>query len=236
MNGVEVSGNKESVANGQGEIVEYEMTEAGRVVITATQADYLGFVGVLFKTLEMKKAGAIASLEAAYPPANYTQNADYATVLAAQKALLEAAADEAALKVAYDAAVVAMDALEVDKEEDVDLPEYAETYSYVFAEVSGDYEASAAINSNEYVTFAGCVKHDGTYIALKENNSVSINVAAGATLKVHMPYSSGITLNGEAYTLVDDYLTYTATTNETVVITGTAGKSYITSITVTIAE
>ena len=49
-----------------------------------------------------------------------------------------------------------------------------------------------------------------------------------------MPYSNGITLNGEAYTLdADNNLIYTATTNETVVITGTPGNAYITSIVVT---
>ena len=111
-------------------------------------------------------------------------------------------------------------------------PKYAENYSYVFAEVEGDYEENASINSNEYIVFVGCIKKDGTYIALKENNSISINVAAGATLTVHMPYSNGVTLNGENYTLVDDYLTYTAESNETVVITGTAGQAYIQSITV----
>ena len=65
---------------------------------------------------------------------------------------------------------------------------------------------------------------------------MSINVAAGATLVVDMPYSNGITLNGEAYTLVENKLTYTAEADETVVITGTPGNAYITSITVTIAE
>ena len=51
-----------------------------------------------------------------------------------------------------------------------------------------------------------------------------------------MPYSGGITLNGEDYTLVEDKLTYTATSNETVVITGAAGGSYIQSIVVIMGE
>ena len=53
-----------------------------------------------------------------------------------------------------------------------------------------------------------------------------------------MLYSSNsITLNGEAYTLdANSCLTYTATENEKVVITGEAGKVYIQSITVTSAE
>ena len=51
-----------------------------------------------------------------------------------------------------------------------------------------------------------------------------------------MPYSSGVTLNGAEYTLVDNKLTYTATAEETIVITGAAGNAYIQSITVTTAE
>ncbi|MBQ3253362.1 MAG: hypothetical protein IJA65_02310 [Acholeplasmatales bacterium] len=52
-----------------------------------------------------------------------------------------------------------------------------------------------------------------------------------------MPYSSGITLNGEAYELVNNNLTYTAgAENEVVVITGAAGNAYIESITVTSQE
>ena len=47
-----------------------------------------------------------------------------------------------------------------------------------------------------------------------------------------MPYSSGVTLNGEAVELVDNNLVYTALIDIEVVITGSAGNSYITSITV----
>lgn len=230
LNGVVVAGNKESVSNGAGEIVEYEITEAGTVTIEASQSDYLGFVGVIFKTLEQRKASAIANLEAAYPAANYTQNADYATVLEAQKAAINAAADEAALAAAYEAAVAAMDALEENSEE---LPEYTDSYSYVFAELSGSYDAGAAIKSTNYVTFEGCINHDGKHIALKENNLVAIKVAAGAKLVVNMPYSNGITLNGEAYTLdADNNLTYIASEDEIVEISGTPGNAYIISITV----
>ena len=118
----------------------------------------------------------------------------------------------------------------------VPAPKYAENYSYVFAAVSSQYESGAAIEATDYVVFAGCINHDGTHIALKENNSVSINVAAGTILTVTMPYSNGITLNGEAYELVENKLTYTATANETVVITGTPGNAYITEITVVPAQ
>lgn len=48
LNDTEVTGDKDSVTNGQGEIVKYVISEAGTVVITATNADYLGFVGVVF--------------------------------------------------------------------------------------------------------------------------------------------------------------------------------------------
>ena len=228
LNGVEVSGNKTSVANGKGEIVEYEMTEAGTVVIEATQVDYLGFVGVLFKTLEHKKADAIEKLEEAYPADNYTQNENYETVLATQIAAINGAADEAALKVAYDAAVVAMDALEVDS---VELPEFTGDYSYIFADEAGNYEAGAQINSTKYVEFVNCIEHNG-FVALKNDNSVSIKVAADAKLVVNMPHSTGaITLNGEAYTLDENKnLTYFAAEDTTVVIVGEAGKTYISSI------
>ena len=48
-----------------------------------------------------------------------------------------------------------------------------------------------------------------------------------------MPYSEGVTLDGEEYTLVDDKLVYTATENAEITITGTAGKAYIESIVIT---
>ena len=118
----------------------------------------------------------------------------------------------------------------------IKAPKYAESYSYVFADIAGNTEAGAAVESTDYVTFENCVNHDGSqHIKLGIGNKVTINVAAGATLKVSMLYSSNsITLNGEAYTLdADSCLTYTATTNEKVVITGEAGKAYIQSITIT---
>ena len=77
-----------------------------------------------------------------------------------------------------------------------------------------------------------CVAHDEQYIALKENNSVKIFLAKGSKLTENMPYSSGVTLNGEAVELVDNNLVYTALTDIEIVITGSAGNSYITSITV----
>ena len=114
---------------------------------------------------------------------------------------------------------------------------YATSYSYVFSDVAANYAAQQAIESTEYVTFVGCQKHDDTYIALKENNSITVKVAAGYTVVVNMPFSGGVTLNGEAYTLdANNNLIYTATTNQDVVITGTAGNAYITSIIVKIAE
>ncbi len=45
-----------------------------------------------------------------------------------------------------------------------------------------------------------------------------------------MPYSSGVRLNGEDYTLVENKLVYTATENTEVIITGAAGGAYIETI------
>ena len=106
---------------------------------------------------------------------------------------------------------------------------------YNYSSVANGAAKGTAVANTAEITFVGCVEHDGTgtYIALKENNSVSINLAAGATLTVYMPYSSGVTLNGEAVTLVDNKLVYTATNSGVVVISGTAGNAYITKITVT---
>lgn len=52
-------------------------------------------------------------------------------------------------------------------------------------------------------------------------------------LTVAMPFSSGVTLNGEAYELVDDKLEYTALENIEITITGSAGNAYISSIVIT---
>ena len=194
LNGVVVEGNKESVTSGKGEIVEYEITEAGTVTIEASQSDYLGFVGVLFKTFEMKKAGAIASLEAAYPAANYTQNADYATVLEAQKAAINAAADEAALKVAYDAAVVAMEALEVDKvEEKVDFTQNATidlsaTNGLKIEGSTGEYKGLTVDATNGKFADNG-----GGWVQVNAGTTISFNVAEGAEVSL------------VAYTSADNY-------------------------------
>ena len=218
----------ESSINAKG-LYEYEIPAAATVTIESSVNDYIGFVGVMFKSLDQRKTESIAKLEKAYPAKNYTQNADYATVLEAQKAAINAAEDEAALAAAYAAAVLAMDALEIDQ---VELPEFAESYSYVAADELTGVAAGAAAPSTYYVTFTNCVSHNGSYVALKTDNKVEIKVAAGATLVVAMPYSSEVTLNGEAYTLVEDKLTYTAEADETVVITGKAGGAYIETITI----
>ncbi len=60
FNGEVVEGNKTSVSNGGGDIVEYEISGAGTVTIEASTNNYLGFVGVLFKTLEQRKTEACA--------------------------------------------------------------------------------------------------------------------------------------------------------------------------------
>ncbi len=123
-----------------------------------------------------------------------------------------------------------MDALEADP-----IPEgptYLDTLSYVFANVSAEYEDGALINSIPGVTFENCKKHDGQHIALKENNKVTIYLKANTKLVVSMLYSNGVTLNGAEATLVDGILTYTATEDCAVVITGEAGRSYIQSISV----
>ena len=218
LNGVVVEGNKESVTSGKGEIVEYEITEAGTVTIEASQSDYLGFVGVLFKTFEMKKAGAIASLEAAYPAANYTQNADYATVLAAQKALLEAAADETALATAYAAAVVAMEALEVDKvEEKVDFTQNATidlsaTNGLKIEGSTGEYKGLTVDATNGKFADNG-----GGWVQVNAGTIITLNVAENATVSL------------VAYSSADNYTI--AIANGVCTITCTA-NDYLKSITV----
>ncbi|MDE6584162.1 MAG: InlB B-repeat-containing protein, partial [Anaeroplasmataceae bacterium] len=228
LDGVVIEGNKTSIANGGGEIVMYEIPSGGVVTIEATVSDYLGFVGVLFKTLEQKKEDACSNLDKLYPANKYTQNADYETTLEAQKASINAALDEEALAAAIAAAKEALDALEQDP-----VVEYAETLNYVFVSLSDKPEDGTAVESTDVITFTGCVAHNGQYVALKNDNEVKIRVAAGSTLTVAMPYSSGVTLNGEAYTLEDNKLVYTATENTEVIITGAAGNSYIESIVIT---
>ncbi|MDE5856495.1 MAG: Ig-like domain-containing protein, partial [Anaeroplasmataceae bacterium] len=49
LDGVEVAGDKDSVVNGQGEIVRYEIAAGGVVTIEGIANDYLGFVGVLIQ-------------------------------------------------------------------------------------------------------------------------------------------------------------------------------------------
>ncbi len=228
LNGVVVEGNKTIVANGAGEIVLYEITDAGVVTIEATSSDYLGFVGVLFKTLEQKKEEACSKLDKEYPANKYTQNANYETTLEAQKAAILAAEDEATLALAIAAAKTALDALEKDA-----VVEYPQTLNYVFANLATKPADGEAVESTEEITFTNCVAHNGQYIALKNDNEVKIKVAAGSTLTVTMPYSSGVRLNGEDYTLVENKLVYTATENTEVIITGAAGGAYIETIVIT---
>ena len=104
--------------------------------------------------------------------------------------------------------------------------------SYVYSEVANGAANGTKVESTAEIEFTNCVAHNGQYIALKENNSVKIFLAKGSKLTVNMPYSSGVTLNGEAVELVDNNLVYTALTDIEVVIIGSAGNSYITSITV----
>ncbi|MDE6013405.1 MAG: hypothetical protein K2G50_00515, partial [Anaeroplasmataceae bacterium] len=228
LDGVVVEGNKSSVANGAGEIVTYEITAGGVVTIEATENDYLGFVGVIFKTLEQKKAEACSNLDKEYPANKYTQNADYETTLEAQKDAINDAADEEALAAAIAAAKEALDALEKDP-----VVEYAQTLNYVFASLTDKAEDGTAVESTDVITFTNCVAHNGQYVALKNDNEVKIKVAAGSILTVSMPYSSGVTLNGEAYELVDDELVYIATEDTEVIITGAAGNAYIEAIVIT---
>ncbi|MDE7213912.1 MAG: Ig-like domain-containing protein, partial [Anaeroplasmataceae bacterium] len=228
LDGVVVEGDKNSVANGQGEIVKYEITAGGVVTIEATTSDYLGFVGVLFKTLEQKKEDACSNLDKAYPASKYTQNADYEATLSAQKAAINAASDEEALAAAVADAKTALDALEPDP-----VVEYPETLNYVFTSLANKPEDGTAVESTDSIIFTNCVAHDGQYVALKNDNEVKVKIAAGSILTVSMPYSSGVTLNGEAYELVDNKLVYIATENTEVIITGAAGNSYITSIVIT---
>ncbi len=230
FNGEVVEGNKTSVSNGGGDIVEYEISGAGTVTIEATTNNYLGFVGVVFKTLEMKKAEACAQLDKSYPASKYTQNENYATVLAAQKEAINAAEDATQLKEALAAAILALDALEVDPVVEPTGP--VKDLVFVWADVAAEYEDGATVNSTSQITFVNCVRHDGTYIRLSTDNAVKINLAEGAILKVHMPYSSGVKVNGVDVELVNEYLVYTATTTGEVVITGAAGQSYIQDISV----
>ncbi|MDE5868108.1 MAG: hypothetical protein K2H02_04095, partial [Anaeroplasmataceae bacterium] len=146
LDGVVVEGNKSSVANGAGEIVTYEITAGGVVTIEATTSDYLGFVGVLFKTLEQKKEEACSNLDKAYPANKYTQNADYESTLEAQKEAINDAADEEALAAAIAAAKEALDALEKDP-----VVEYAETLNYVFASLADKPEDGLAVESTDVI-------------------------------------------------------------------------------------
>ncbi len=227
LDGVQVEGNKTSIA-GNGEIVTYEISAAGVVTIEATTSDYLGFVGVLFKTLEQKKEDACSNLDKAYPADKYTQNADYETTLEAQKAAINAASDEDALAIAIAAAKTALDALEQDP-----VVEYAENLNYVFASLANKPDNGSSVESTDVITFTNCVAHNGQYVALKDNNEVRIKVAAGSIVTVAMPFSSGVTLNGAAQTLTDNKLVYTATVNTEIIITGAAGNAYIESIVIT---
>ncbi|MDE7094930.1 MAG: Ig-like domain-containing protein, partial [Anaeroplasmataceae bacterium] len=228
LDGVQVEGDKNSVANGQGEIVMYEITAGGVVTIEGTANDYLGFIGVLFKTLEQKKEDACSNLDKAYPASKYTQNADYEATLAAQKAAINAASNDEALAAAIAAAKTALDALEPDP-----VVEYPQSLNYVFASLANKPENGMAVESTDSITFTNCVAHDGTYVALKDNNEVKIKIAAGSIVTVTMPYSSGVTLNGEAQELVDNKLVYTALENTEIIITGAAGNAYIASIVIT---
>ncbi|MDE7106405.1 MAG: hypothetical protein K2O22_04485, partial [Anaeroplasmataceae bacterium] len=188
LDGVVIEGNKSSIANGGGEIVMYEIPAGGVVTIEATTSDYLGFVGVLYKTLEQKKEEACSNLDKAYPANKYTQNADYETTLEAQKAAINAAEDATALAAAIAAAKTALDALEPDP-----VVEYAETLEYVFASLANKPENGTAVESTDVITFINCVAHDGQYVALKNDNEVKIKIAAGSIVTVSMPYSSGVT-------------------------------------------
>ena len=229
FDGEVVQGNKTSVSNGAGDIVEYEITGAGVVTIEASQDDYLGFVGVLFKTLEMKKADACAKLDQEYPASNYTKNSDYETVLAAQKDTINAATDDETLASAVAAAKTAMDALTVDPEETPD--EYVSSLNYNFANLENKPADGEAVVSTKEIEFVNCVAHGGQYVALKTNNAVKIKLAKGAVLTVNMPYSNGVQLNGVDVTLdSNNNLVYTAIEAGEVVITGTAGNAYITTI------
>ncbi|MDE6655945.1 MAG: Ig-like domain-containing protein, partial [Anaeroplasmataceae bacterium] len=229
LDGVVVEGDKNSVANGAGEIVRYEITSGGVVTIEGTANDYLGFVGVLFKTLDQKKEDACSNLDKAYPASKYTQNADYESTLAAQKAAINAASNDEALAAAIAAAKTALDALEQDP-----VVEFAETLNYVFDSLANKPADGQPVESTDVITFTNCVVHTGgQYVALKENNEVKIKVAAGSIVTVSMPYSNDVTLDGEAYELVDDKLVFTATENTEITITGAAGNAYIESIVIT---
>ncbi|MDE7106138.1 MAG: Ig-like domain-containing protein, partial [Anaeroplasmataceae bacterium] len=227
LDGALVEGDKNSVS-GNGDIIKYEIPAGGVVTIEATANDYLGFVGVLFKTLEQKKEDACSNLDKAYPANKYTQNADYEATLEAQKAAINAAKDEEALAAAIAAAKEALDALEKDP-----VVEYAETLNYVFASLANKPEDGTAVESTDVITFTNCLAHNGTYVALKNDNEVKIKIAAGSILTVAMPYSNGVTLNGAEQTLVDDKLVYTALENTEVTIKGAAGNAYIESIVIT---
>ena len=228
LDGEVVTGNKTSVANGTGEIVEYEISGAGTVTIEATTNNYLGFVGVVFRTLEERKVIACNNLDASYPASKYTQNADYQTTLTAQKAAINAATDDAALAAAIAAAKTAMDALEVD----VATGPVGSLY-YNFQALTNKPADGSAVESTSEITFAGCVAHQGKYVALKENNTVKITLAKDAILTVNMPYSSGVKINNNDVTLdSNENLVYKATAEGEVIITGAAGGAYITTITV----
>ncbi|MDE6414063.1 MAG: hypothetical protein K2K48_01485, partial [Anaeroplasmataceae bacterium] len=112
-------------------------------------------------------------------------------------------------------------------------PTYAENLNYVFASLSDKPDNGSAVQSTDVITFTNCVAHNGQYVALKDNNEVRIRVAAGSTVTVAMPFSSGVTLNGAAQTLTDNKLVYTATVNTEIIITGAAGNAYIESIVIT---
>ena len=228
LNGETVTGNKTTVSNGGGDIVEYEISGAGTITIEATTDNYLGFVGVVFRTLEEKKTIACSKLDASYPASKYTQNENYQTTLAAQKAAINAATDDASLQAAIAAAKTAMDALEVD----VVTGPVSSLY-YNFAALTNKPADGIAVESTNEITFTGCVAHQGKYVALKESNSVKINLAQDAILTVNMPYSSGVKLNGNEVTLDDNKnLVYKANEEGEVIITGDAGNAYITTITV----
>ncbi|MDE5546759.1 MAG: InlB B-repeat-containing protein [Anaeroplasmataceae bacterium] len=170
LDGVAVEGDKNSVANGQGEIVKYEISAGGVVTIEGTASDYLGFVGVLFKTLEQKKEDACSNLDKAYPATKYTQNADYETTLAAQKAAINAASNDEALTAAIAAAKTALDALEQDP-----VVEFAENLNYVFDSLANKPADGQPVESTDVITFTNCVVHTGgQYVALKNDNEVKI--------------------------------------------------------------
>ncbi len=115
----------------------------------------------------------------------------------------------------------------------IDVATYIDTLSYNFSKLEDIPATGEAVASTEEIKFEGCLSHDGKqHIIMKENNAVTINLAAGSTLTIGMNYSSSeITVNGTAVALVDNKLVYTATANETVVIKATqAGKAYIQTI------